>query len=301
MSAAGGPNDFTTVCVGSWRWNQQLSKWVWEGNCQPGVIGGPSPSGRRYIPPPNAPPGQPGGQAQWPFPPKPSPPPPSNPQSGPVTGDPPKTPPGEQECGPAMSSVSKYSDWRLGYKWQDDLNVPAVGGFGSVPIFTTEVRVADSDPNKSSKPTYDQFPTVKYNKDGTVKVWHQGHGPGVVVFHPPQLKDYHWYGDEVLPGSDWPTKISQSTLLILSGGNRFDGLAQEENIARNLLAFGLAHRTKNKPVSGVYFRHNDATKEFCIQGTDSAAEDDNTWKLKWNGKNLQDGPSKFAYYMGARG
>ena len=248
--------------VGQWLfyWSP-FNRYFWEGNGPVGYVGGPATY--TYIPYP--------GTNPFPWLPAPAtppvqtpqtpPPPPAPPATGvpaqsnpPITGDH-RDDPRKSACGPAMS-VPKESgvdgDYGAdggkycGYGADDALGVPVVAAMHSLPVHTTETWLDTDTPNKYI--SYDRHPYLKKDELGRYSAVHNGMASGVVVFAPPQIQDFHCYGDSTLRDSQWPVRISSSTFLLFNGATA--GIA---SFAKTYLAFGTAHPTSVKPKLGWYF------------------------------------------------
>lgn len=248
--------------VGHWLfYGPPFNRYFWEGNGPVGYVGGPATY--TYIPYP--------GTNQFPWLPAPAtppaqtpqtpPPPPAPPATGvpaqsnpPITGDH-RDDPRKSACGPAMA-VPKESgvdgDYGAdggkycGYGADDALGVPVVAAMHSLPVHTTATWLDTDTPNKYI--SYDRHPYLKKDELGRYSAVHNGMASGIVVFAPPQIQDFHCYGDSTLRDSQWPVRISSSTFLLFNGASA--GIA---SFAKTYLAFGTAHPTSVKPKLGWYF------------------------------------------------
>jgi hypothetical protein len=203
-------------------------------------------------------------------PPDPPPQPPTPPSEGesippssPVTGP----QPDPQPCGPGSGiSISN----RGGFGTDQHFGEPQVGAFTA-----SALREPGGDGEAKRMTT---VPEVR-SKDGIVWQYHPGTGPGVFVFNPPELRDKKKFRTT----NQWPAKLSQSTLLMLSGD------ADNGAKARQLLAFGLLHEEKPTPRLGVYADYDPATRNINFQMTDADAEDESVGSISFNGAALAAG------------
>lgn len=188
-------------------------------------------------------------------------------------------PDGENACGSAMAVVSDNS-FLLKFKYAPDdyLKAPNIGHFYPVPVF------GSFGPNSAATGAWGQNPVsygftprVEKNDDGQYTVIYSGTSPGSVIFSPPELQDYHAYGDGVLNGAKWPGKISGHSMLFLSG--------QRSNAAHGgnpdaYISIGLAYQTSRKPKSGWYGALL-STGEFAWLPTNATAATDATSR-RWS-------------------
>lgn len=238
--------------VGAWLfWGPPYNRYFWEGNGPVGYVGGPA--SYTYV-------SYPGTSA---FPPSitkppanPQAPPPAAPGTGPKQEIPPPPPPitGDQNdprqdgCGPPGAMAELAAESRLGWGGSHGFASPAVANLSSLPVHSRVDWAETSDPNKYV--VYTHEPKVVKDEQGRYQVIHTGKASGVVVFGPPQLFDHHAYGDAVLFDSRYPSKISESTLLLLNSPSVTGG-----NDAISRLAFGTAFQTSAKPKLGWHFEH----------------------------------------------
>ena len=104
---------------------------------------------------------------------------------------------------------------------------------------------------------------VRRDANGLVKVYHKATGPGVIVFHPPELIDRKHFRNTRL----WPDETSSSSLLFLSGLD-----ADEQRRVRQMLTFGLLHEEKELPRSGAALDYEPENARLVVHYTDADAE-----------------------------
>lgn len=257
-----------------WRWNDLFPAYAVPipAYC-PKKPGSPQqPSGWPPIIPPSPPssPGGGGGNPLEEFKRK------KNEPSGPVTGDPPAPPP--VECAPAVSvppddhaTSSQFSrtgsisgqGGGFGYGPIDQLGQPQVASMTPLAVYTS-----------NGTPTYTQSPKLEIieRPDGGTQVdsFHEGTGPGILCFHPPELIDHMLHGSGVNADSRWPTELSEVTILLHNCG-RADASTGDSSVTR--LAFGNPLSTSVKPKSGVYFEYSSSSGILRLSGTAANATD----------------------------
>lgn len=197
--------------------------------------------------------------------------------------DPPEVPPeeGPPECGPAMiipegDHITSSRFWNLGKGASqasgnhqfDTMAQPFVIGMTPLPAYNSDIF-------SIAKPVYTQQPRmdIKKSAGGNLRldVFHEGTGFGALVFHPPELQDFHLHGANVNVGSKWPTDISETNVLLLNSG-RADGSTGDNAITR--LSFGTPLRRNPELVgSGGYFELNLTTNFLEYHPTDSGGGD----------------------------
>jgi hypothetical protein len=153
------------------------------------------------------------------------------------------------EGGADGADGGKYGSWGSA----DALGVPVVANLFSLPVHNTLGWTDTDKPNKYL--VYDRQPKLHRDEQGRYDVVLSGQGDGLVVLAPPQLQDYHSYGDGFLRGAQWPLRIGESTLLLLNGAP--SGAGPTNAISR--LAFGLAYPTSTKPKLGWYFDYQPSS------------------------------------------
>lgn len=268
----GSPNGL--FCVGFWQCYPECHDWYWIGQRRTatgGWVGNPW-SGYTLVPKPT----QQCGTTPVPSP----PPPPAPPAPPPASGQPTETPPPKPTTGPgadippptscgstAMATVEDMQG-RYGFSMQEHLKVPHVGRLVPLNLHAATQGTQGDDLVARTQPTFTKYPRIEYDDEGRLSVYHPGTGPGYVVFAPAELQDFHFWGSGVAPGSRWPTNISSSTLLLLSG-TRQD--ASSGSVANQRLAFGLPHRTSQYPINGYVLEHDGTSgaPALYLRETDS--------------------------------
>lgn len=196
--------------------------------------------------------------------------PPAEGESIPKSENPPPPPP-ESDCGPAMGQFTDSMADQLGYKGEDGLKIPLVGSIFSLPVFASATAVASDDPNVSSRPAYKRSPRLVMNDDGQVESWIPGEADGYIVFAPPEFEPWDAYGEDDLPGSQYPSDPGQTTVLLLNA-DRTDG---GDTDIQTVFAFGEASKTSRYPKNGIYFEYDPGTGVLAIQHTDASGNDAN--------------------------
>lgn len=181
----------------------------------------------------------------------------------------PGVPPAESDCGPAMGQFTDSMADQLGYEGEDGLKVPLVGSIFSLPVFASATTTVSDDPNVNSEPAYKRSPRVVMNEAGQVESWLPGEADGYIVFAPPEFEPWDAYGEDDLPGSQFPSDPGQTTVLLLNAA-RTDG---GDTDIQTIFAFGEADKTTRYPKNGIYFEYDPATGILNIQHTDANAAD----------------------------
>ena len=252
-----------------------------------------------------------GGGIVGKFPPVPPPPPPPPEEAdpppaevpGPITGDPPP-----EACGagvpieipenPRDTSSSWWQDGKTGPGGTegsglfDQMAQPLVLGMTPLPTYA------------SNKPVYTQEPYFQIrsgDKHAIADAYHEGTGPGMVVFHPPELVDFMLHGPTAqFPRSKWPTNISASSLMLHNAG-RDDGSTGDAAVT--YFAMGTPIKGSVKPALGHYLAMNLAEYELCLftTGSTGADIDNGTFTLKEMCFNLgQQADAGLGLYTGAQ-
>lgn len=201
----------------------------------------------------------------------------SGPPSSPVTPGPAPKPPAEG-CAPAASIVdhstaASQSQFAgnggqshaegFGHSDLDQMAQPLVTGMTPLPLY-----VSDGD-----KPQYTQpykFHVEDEYGHQTVHSFHEGTGPGILCFHPPELIDYMLHGSGVNPDSRWPTNLSEVTVL-LHNCERADSSTGDSSVTR--LAFGNPLKGTVLPKDGVYFEHDADGSILSVRATGPVGTD----------------------------
>lgn len=221
-------------------------------------------------PPPNVIPVQPPSEGE-------DIPPSEDPEDGPTTG-----PPAEDPCEPEMLAydlLESYlfrgerggeGDGRRHGNTVDQLSMPIVGGLSFAALWD------------GLNPVYDHKPRFEFNVQGrTIRVFHEGQGPGVAVLHSPQLDDHHLLGSlRAGVESRWPTTISPGALLLL---NTVRGDGNMGDAATYLLAMGRLLETTHKPGLGAYFSLQTGSGELAVMTTDANGDNDTAGKRLYIG------------------
>lgn len=241
----------------------------WYNGARPGTWG---PSGPFWPVKPPDPPKQP-PPAPPPTQDKPSPPPAQPPKRPPaVTG------PGHTPCGEPLNVVA--NDFTARYRFSPDefLRGPNIGHLYSVPVFSAGGWDGSADP--WAQIVYGFTPQVVPDGNGGYEIVYDGTASGNLVFAPPELREYHVFGDGALPGSNYPSKISQHGLMILSGMRSNAGHGDSPD---GMLSFGLAYATSNKPKSGWYIRRSGSDGSLVFTPTSAVAADIDSLAMHING------------------
>jgi hypothetical protein len=252
-----GATEFPHAQPGHWPANYPPSL-SGPGNHFPPGYGAPNPT----PPPPDIP-------DQPPITGDPDVPPADDPGEGPITGDPPPADP----CEPVMLAQDYLESYlfrgdrggegigRQHGNTVDQASMPIVGGLSFANLWD------------GHDPVYDHKPRFEFKVgEATIRVFHEGQGPGAAVLHSPQLDDYMlWGSGETGKASRYPTTISPGVLLLLNR-NRGDGSTGDD--PKYLLAFGALLKTTHKPGLGVYFDYDRTTRVLNIQHTDAAGADE---------------------------
>ncbi len=154
------------------------------------------------------------------------------------------------------------------------LSMPQVGALTGLPLFDRDQAGPEGDTLQSSPPQYTQRPHVKTrgsSATGAIQEFHPGTGSGSVVFHSPDLPPKLLWGDNAIPGGEWPARISAQDLIIHSGARRNSAHGDAANQA---LAIGLPLKGKRHPASGWYTALNHAAGALETTPTDAAGNDD---------------------------
>lgn len=197
-----------------------------------------------------------------------------NTRVGPVTG--PEGPPPPEGCDPAMSTVVDRGQQTSGeFRIEDTLAQPITVGMTPLPIYDSADILG--------KPTFTIEAFLEHDiETGRTTIYHPGSGPGLLVFHPGELEDYHLYGSGVTPGSAWPADLSKGTVLLhndLSGSGGVD-------VACINFAAGIPLRDSVNPGLGIYFEMTSqaagAATIYEVNATDPAGVDSLLGHMRFN-------------------
>lgn len=242
MTQSGSGNPAGQFCVGNWIWDTAQKKWVWCGNCGPGILGDPF-SGYHVVPVPPLPPGTPNPPS---VPTQPGQPPqPGGPTVGKNTGSTkprqptpgaeikPRNPitqdPQEGECGnpvdyddaTASQARLKLDDWaKLPETWQE-VNVPAMASL------TPEVDGTDPF-------VYKNQPFLRF-LNGKLMVRRPGVSSAARVLLPYNVKPHVAL---VFNRDEIPDSVATLAYIIGAGQNPVSGID-----LNGIFGIGLAHPT----------------------------------------------------------
>lgn len=226
--------------------------------------------------------GKPAPTAPAPQPPVQDPdPPPAVPKS-PITGDPPP-----EECGTGPGIIK--DDRKTSSSWWSSGSGKGAGGTdgdGPYDQLAQPVVVGMTPLGNYSakKPVYTKQPyfEIRTGDDHAIMdAYHEGTGQGMLVFHSPELMDYHLYGPGQITGlaNKWPTNISASSLILFNSTRPDSSTGDNPTM---YLGFGRVLEGAPLPALGHYFSLNLSTSEFILASTDSLGMDDadGTFTLK---------------------